>query len=127
MSDIFKNLRGTFHLSHTRLKKLIYNVDSSYTTSSQAIQQVADSSGSILAQIDVETNYEDKPTLSYTIQQKPCYYLTSSGVHIPSVSALYFNDDHWRIGVDSTTNNLKVDYRDNDSSEYVTQTQYMHS
>jgi hypothetical protein len=95
--------------------------------SPQAIQQVADSSGSILAQVDLKTNYENKPTLAYTIQQKPCYYLTSSGVHIPSVSALYFNDDHWRICVDPETNNLKVDYRENNSSEYVTQTQYMHS
>jgi hypothetical protein len=127
MSDIFKTLRGTFHLSHTRLKRLIYNVDSSYTTSAQAIQQVADTSGSILAQVDVKTNYEDQPTLEYTIQQKPCCYLTSSGVHLPSVSALYFNDDHWRIGVDPGTNNLKLDYRENNTSEYITQTQYMHS
>jgi hypothetical protein len=127
MSEIFKTLRGTFHLSQTRLKKLIYNVDSSYTTSAQAIQQVADSSGSVLVQVDMKTNYEDQPTLSYTIQEKPCCYLTSSGVHIPSVSALYFDNDRWRIGVDPHTNNLKLDYRENSSSDYITQTRYLHS
>lgn len=127
MSDIFKTLRGTFHLSHTRLKKLIYNVDSSYKTSPQAIQQITDTSGVRLAQVDVKNNYEDKITLGYSIQQKECFNLTSSGVHIPSVSALYFDDDRWRIGVDPATNNLKLDYRENNSSEYVTQSQFIHS